>query len=142
MNHFAKMYKKPQHKNQNRNKQNIENDNEIDEETVNNVENYNKRYEYDYSSSDDNCAAIISNDPSDKITPQIWKSLSEIVRSQVTFLLISGSLCSIVTNDLATLIINNCTEAKWASGKKRNKEFSNEPVRTLGSTNVNSTNRR
>ena len=31
-----------------------ENDNEIDEETINNIEDYHTRYNSDYSSSDDN----------------------------------------------------------------------------------------
>ena len=119
------MCTKPQEKNQNRKKQNIENYNEIDEETVKNVENYNKRYEYDYSSWDDICEAIISNDHSNKIQLRTMKIT--IGNSQVTFLLNSGSVCSIVKKDLATSTINNCTEAKWVSEKKRRKKFQRNP---------------
>ena len=75
----------------------MENENEIDEETVNSVENYNPRYESDYSSAVDNCFAMISNDHSDKIALQNIKI--RIGKNQITLLLESGRVFSIFTKN-------------------------------------------
>ena len=114
---FVKLCTKAKQKNQNRILQTIENNYEYDEKTVNNVDKNNTRYEFDYSSSYDNCVAMNSNDHSDKIASQNVNMM--IGNNQVTLLLDSGSVCSIVTKDLATSIINNCKEAKWGSEKGR-----------------------
>ena len=44
MNHVANMIRKPKQTSDNKNVQNIENDNNIDEERVENVENYRTEY--------------------------------------------------------------------------------------------------
>ena len=80
---------------------------------MNKVENYNTRYKSDYNSAEDNCEAKISNDHADKIAPQNITVMSE--NNQVTHLLDYDIVCSIITKDLAILIIDNCKDAKWAS---------------------------
>ena len=56
-----------------------------------------------------------------------------IAKNQVTFLLASGSKCSMATTEMANMIINNCKEAKRVFEKRRNtNNFSNEPVKILG----------
>ena len=102
------MCKKPKQENQTRRIKNIEDDNQIEKETVKNVENYKTRYKSDYKSSDDNCVAMISDDPSDKIAPQNMEIA--MGTNQLTLILDSLSVCSFVTKVLA--IINSCTEAK------------------------------
>ena len=63
--HFAKKCWKPKeilteiHKN-------VDNDNKIVEEIVNNVDHCNTKHNSDYSSSDDNCVAMISDESTDK----------------------------------------------------------------------------
>ena len=56
----------------------------------------------------------------------------KIGNNQLTLLLDSGSVCSIVTNDIALSIIDNCKEEEWVTEKRNIKKFSNEPVKTLG----------
>ena len=76
-NPIAQMYRKPKLRNLNENVQNFENKNKIDKQTVNKVGNYNVRNNFNYSSSEENCVAKISNNHSDQIPPQIWKSWME-----------------------------------------------------------------
>ena len=94
------------------------------------MENYSPKYNYDYSSSADNCLAAIANDDC-KRKPQNLKGKRE--NDTISLLLDSGSLFSMRTKVIAELIINNYEEAKWLTKKKRNnKNFSNKPVTTLG----------
>ena len=92
------------------------------------MKNYNHKYNFDYSSSSDNCVAPITNDDYHKFTPLNMK-----VKVGINMIYLdSGTLCSFVAKDRAKLIIKHSEEAKWLMETKRKiKIFPNEPVTTL-----------
>ena len=57
----------------------------------------------------------------------------KIGNDTISVLIDSGSVCSMVTKDIAELLINSSEEAKWLTKKRTNHRYtSNKSVTTLG----------
>ena len=89
--------------------------------------------ESNYSSDEDNCVASVSS--VDFSTSVEVVNLPVVFGNTATNVLVdSGSVCTIINESLADLIISQDPNLKWIreANPKQLKTFSNEPIQTLG----------
>ena len=145
-NHFAKVCRKPKDPNSYPKPiprvNNVEKDDQ--NEHVNQISaNFDPDLESNYSSDEDNCVAVVSS--TDSTTSVDAINLPVIFgNTSANVLLDSGSVCTIVSESLATSIVSQDPNSKWIreANPKQLKTFSNEPIHTLGTlqTSIQSNN--
>ena len=133
-NHFSRVCRKPKSSSTKSTRPNV---NSIEENTteqcVNAIQNtnYNPQCGSGYDSSDDNMVAGIAS-TTVQIEPK--NTILQIGNTQVGLLIDSGSVCSILTESLATEVINNSTLSRWltTATAQEIKTFANEPIPVIG----------
>ena len=131
-NHFAKVCRKPKDSNScpklKPRVNNVEKDDQVDE--VNQISaDFDPDLESNYSSDEDNCVARISSTDFRTSVETI-----NLGKTATNVLVDSGSVCTIISESLASSIISQDSNSKWIreANSKQLKTFSNEPIHTLG----------
>ena len=135
-NHFAKVCRKPKEPNSYPRPKprvnNVEKDDQV--EDVNQISaDFDPDLESNYSSDEDNCAAVVSS--TDLTNSMTAINLPVIFgKTSTNDLVDSGIVCTIINGSLANSIIPHDSKSKWIRGAnpKQMKTFSNEPIHTVG----------
>ena len=133
-NHSSRVCRKPKSSSTKSTRPNV---NSIEENTteqcVNAIQNtnYNPQCGSCYDNSDDN---MVSGIASTTVQIEHKNTILQIGNTQVGLLVDSGSVCSILTESLATEVINNSTLSRWltTATAQEIKTFANEPIPVIG----------
>ena len=135
-NHFAEVCRKPKDPNSYPKPKprvnNVEKDDQA--EDVNQISaDFDPNLESNYLSDEDNCVAAVSS--TDFATSVEAINLPVVLGNTATNVLVdSGSVCTIINEQLANTIVSHDSNSKWIreANPKQLKTFSNEPIHTLG----------
>ena len=135
-NHFEKVCRKPKDPNSYPKPKprvnNVEKDDQADD--VNQISaDFDPDLESNYSSDEDNCVAAVSSTDFAISVESI--NLPVVLGNTATNVLMdSGSVCTIINESLANLIVSQDSISKWIceANPKQLKTFSNEPIHTQG----------